>query len=76
MKAFLQALRRLWQPRSGLFWMMLAVNGLSTGLVLYLQVVQPSGAVRWLFSLLALGDTLLGWWMLRRLWQEGAERAA
>lgn len=51
--------------------MLLAVNGLSTVLVLYIQVAQPAGALRWLLSLLALSDTLLGWWMLRRLWLDG-----
>jgi hypothetical protein len=56
--------------------MMLAVNGLSTLLVLYIQVAQPAGASRWLLSLLALADTLLGWWMVRRLWLESEPEPA
>jgi hypothetical protein len=64
------SLQRIWQPRRGLFWLMLAVNGLSSVLVAYLQIGQPPEALRWLLSLLALVDTLLGWWLLRRLWRE------
>ena len=67
---------RLWQPRSGLFWLVLLANALSALLVSYLQIGQPEGALRWGVSLLALSDTLLGWWLLRRLWLEGGAQAA
>lgn len=70
MTPFGPSLQRIWQPRRGLFWLMLAVNGLSSVLVAYLQFGQPPEALRWLLSLLALVDTLLGWWLLRRLWRE------
>jgi hypothetical protein len=68
---------RLWQPRRGLFWLVLLVNALSALLVSYLQIVQPEGVLRWVVSLLALSDTLLGWWLLRLLWLEsGAQVTA
>ncbi len=66
---------RLWQPRRGLFWLVLLVNALSALLVSYLQIVQPEGVLRWVVSLLALSDTLLGWWLLRRLWLESGAQA-
>jgi len=66
-----RALRRIWQPQRGLFWLMLVVNGLSSVLVAYIQIAQPPMGLRLLLGLLALGDTLLGWWLLRRLWIEG-----
>ncbi|WP_310564522.1 hypothetical protein [Hydrogenophaga sp.] len=72
MKPIPHPLWRLWQPRSQLFWLVLLVNALSAVLVAYLRVAQPDGAVRWAVSLLALTDTLLGWWLLRRLWLDGA----
>jgi hypothetical protein len=70
MSAFGLSLQRLWQPRRGLFWLMLAVNGVSSVLVAYVQWGQPPEGLRWLLSLMALADTLLGWWLLRRLWRE------
>ncbi len=66
-----RSLLRIWQPRRTLFWLMLVVSALSSLLVFYIQAFQPSGALRWMLSLLALCDTLLGWWLLRRLWREG-----
>jgi len=65
-----RTLRRIWQPQRGLFWLMLAVNGLSSVLVAYIQIAQPPMGLRLLLGLLALGDTLLAWWLLRRLWRE------
>lgn len=67
---------RLWQPRRGLFWLVLLANALSAVLVSYLQIAQPEGALRWSVSLLALTDTLLGWWLLRRLWVDSGTQAA
>ena len=75
MNPFGRSLQRIWQPRRGLFWLMLAVNGLSSVLVAYLQIAQPPMGLRVLLSLLALFDTLLGWWLLRRLWREGGPEA-
>jgi hypothetical protein len=68
--------QRLWQPQRGLFWLTLAVNALSSLLVAYIQFGQPPESLRWVLSLLALSDTLLGWWLLRRLWLEGDPPAA
>jgi hypothetical protein len=65
-----RSLRRFWQPRRGLFWLALVVNGLSSVLVLLIQTGQVAGPMRLLLGLLALSDTLLGWWLLRRLWIE------
>lgn len=75
MNPFGRSLQRIWQPQRGLFWLMLAVNGLSSVLVAYLQIVQPPMGLRVLLSLLALFDTLLGWWLLRRLWREAGPEA-
>ncbi|MCU0762765.1 MAG: hypothetical protein ACK40L_08310 [Hydrogenophaga sp.] len=68
-----QSIRRIWQPHRGLFWVMLALNVLSSALVWYVQLADPPGAIRWLLSLLALGNAGLGWWLAVRLWREGAE---
>ena len=76
MKPVSHPLWRLWQPRRGLFWLVLLVNVLSALLVAFLQIAQPAGVVRWTVSLLALTDTLLGWWLLRRLWLDSGAPAA
>lgn len=56
------SLRRLWQPRRGLFWVMLAFNLLSSALVWYVHLAQPAEGLR------------LGWWVAVRLWREGGAR--
>lgn len=62
--------QRVWQPRRGLFWLMLAFNALSSLLAWYVHLSDPPLALRWVLSLLALTNAGLGWWMLARLWRE------
>jgi 4-hydroxybenzoate polyprenyltransferase len=66
------ALRRLWQPRKPLFWLVVVLNLMSSAMTSALVVVQPTGAMRGLLSLFALLNTLAGWWLLTRLWRETA----
>ena len=49
-----RSLRRLWQPRRGLFWLVLAFNALSSVLAWYLHLSEPALLLRWVLSLLAL----------------------
>lgn len=63
---------RLWQPRSGLFWLVVALNLLTSLQIWYIQLGDPAPAMRWVLSLMALFNTVLGWWLLARLWREGA----
>lgn len=76
MRTFSLSWQRIWQPQRGLFWLTLAVNALSSLLVAFIQFGQPPESLRWVLSLLALSDTLLGWWLLRRLWRKGDLPAA
>jgi hypothetical protein len=66
-----RTLHRLWQPRRGLFWLMLAFNFMSSGLAWWMHLAQPEGALRVLITVLALSNTLMGWWLLYWLWREG-----
>jgi hypothetical protein len=75
MPSFADAFRRLWQPRNGLFWLVLGLQILSSTLVLIIQTQQPPPGLRLILGLFALTNTLLGWWLLARLWREGADRA-
>jgi hypothetical protein len=68
------SLKRLWQPRRGLFWVMLAFNLLSSALVWYVHLAQPAEGLRLGLSLLALSNAGLGWWIAVRLWREGGTR--
>ncbi|MBA4261359.1 MAG: hypothetical protein C0443_04885 [Comamonadaceae bacterium] len=70
MKSAVSALRRLWQPRRPLFWLVVALNLLSSGMSSALLVLQPTGPMRGLLVMLALLNTLVGWWLLVRLWRE------
>ncbi|QIM51108.1 hypothetical protein [Hydrogenophaga crocea] len=70
MPSLVQAIRRLWQPRNGLFWLMLGFQVLSSLLVLFIQVRQPPPGLRLALGLLALTNSLLSWWLLARLWRE------
>ncbi|MCV0437121.1 MAG: hypothetical protein K5880_00710 [Hydrogenophaga sp.] len=72
MPSLTEAFRRLWQPRRGLFWLMLALQLLSSGIVLYLQIADPPGGLRLVLSLMALVDAVLAWWLTVRLWRESA----
>ena len=68
----LSSLRRLWQPRLPLFWLVVALNLMSSAMTSALYVLQPDGAMRVLLTLFALLNTLAGWWLLARLWRETA----
>ncbi len=65
-----RSLRQLWQPRRGLFWLVLAFNALSSVLAWYLHLSEPALWLRWVLSLLALANAGMGWWLLLRLWRE------
>ena len=68
----LASLRRLWQPRLPLFWLVVVLNLMSSAMTSALYVLQPTGAMRLLLTLFALLNTLAGWWLLARLWRETA----
>jgi hypothetical protein len=72
MSSLADSLRRLWQPRRGLFWLMLAMQLLSSGIVLFMQLTDPPDGLRLVLSLMALVDSLLAWWLTVRLWRESA----
>jgi len=65
--------RRVWQPQRGLFWLMLTFNALSSVLAWALHLLQPTGALLVLLTLLALSNAAMGWWLLSILWRTGAE---
>ena len=59
--------RRLWQPRRGVFWMMVAFNVISSvlGGVLRSDVLSPVGMA--LVGGLALMNALAGMWLMVRM---------
>jgi hypothetical protein len=67
-----QRVLRLWQPRRGLFWLMLAFNLLSSVLGWTLHLAHPTGAWLILITLFALANALMGWWLISILWRESA----
>jgi uncharacterized membrane protein HdeD (DUF308 family) len=67
-----QSALRIWQPRRGLFWLMVAFNALSSLLGWTLHLAQPTGGLLVVLTLFALGNALMGWWLLLILWREGA----
>lgn len=68
----LSSLRRLWQPRHPLFWLIVGLQLLSSSMTAALHVLQPHGLLRTALVLFALINTLAGWWLLARLWRETA----
>ena len=64
-----KAWRRVWQPQRGLFWLMLAFNALSSVLAWALHLLQPTGGLLVLLTLLALSNAVMGWWLLAILWR-------
>lgn len=72
-------MRRLWQPRHPLFWVIAGLQLLSSGMTAALHLLQLQGPMRAVLTLLALVNTLGSWWLLARLWREtappGAEQA-
>ncbi len=61
------AFRRLWQPRRGVFWLMLAFNALSSVMAWALRSEMLSTAGMLVAALLALGNCLAGMWLALRL---------
>lgn len=68
--AWQSRLKRLWQPRNPLFWLMVAFNLLSSTMAWFVHLVQPTGAVLLVVTLLALVNALAGMGLLWRLWVE------
>ncbi|MFP5467251.1 MAG: hypothetical protein ACLGG8_06955 [Gammaproteobacteria bacterium] len=68
----LSSLRRLWQPRHPLFWLVVGLQLLSSSMTAVLHVLQPQGPLRAALVLFAFFNTLAGWWLLARLWRETA----
>jgi hypothetical protein len=71
MSSLADAFRRVWQPRKPLFWLVVGFQILSSAIVLFIQIHEPPAGLRLVLGLLALTNTLLGWWLLARLWREG-----
>lgn len=67
-----RAIHRLWQPQRPLFWLMLAFNALSSVLAWMLHLLQPTGGLLIVLTLLALANVFMGWWLLSILWRESA----
>lgn len=72
MPFLIEAVRRLWQPRKGLFWLMLGFQALSSVMVGFLHLNDPPTGPRLVIGLLALSNTLIAWWLAARLWREGS----
>lgn len=72
MYSLAETFRRLWQPRRGLFWLMIGLQLLSSSIVLFIQATNPPDALRVVLSLFAVTDSLLAWWLTVRLWRESA----
>jgi len=69
--------RRLWRPSQPAFWMTVFFNGVSSAAVLWERHMGLEGAAQAMVLLLALANSLLGLWWLKRLWQtDAAPRAA
>ncbi|MGE0333424.1 MAG: hypothetical protein AB7P37_22310 [Ramlibacter sp.] len=60
-------LSRLFQPRNPLFWMMLALNGLSMALGWLVQNRPLNGLGMTIVLAFALGNAVLGMWLAWRL---------
>ena len=71
-----ETIRRLWQPRRGLFWLVVALQLLSSSIVLFIQIAHPPDALRLVLGLMALTDSLLAWWLTVRLWREAGHPPA
>lgn len=71
-------LRRLYQPRHPLFWMMVMLNLLSAALAWIVQNRPLATPAMLMVAVFAIGNGLLGTWMAWRLLQHPteAERAA
>jgi hypothetical protein len=76
MLSITEAFRRLWQPRKGLFWLMLGFNALSSFMVGFIHLTDPPTGLRLVVGLLALTNTLISWWLAVRLWRESDPRTS
>ena len=70
MPSISETFRRLWQPRRSLFWLIVALQLLSSCIVIFMQVTNPPDGLRLVLSLMALTDSLVAWWLTVRLWRE------
>lgn len=69
-------LARLFQPRNPLFWLMLALNALSSALSWILHNHQLSGAATLVVGFFALANALLGIALALRLMRSGEDGAS
>ncbi len=63
------AWRRLWQPRRGAFWLMVAFNLLSSLMAWVLRTAPLNTTGLLLVGLLGLANALAGLWLAARLWR-------
>jgi hypothetical protein len=60
-------LSKLWQPRNPLFWMMMALNALSSALAWIMHNQPLSTFGMFIVGGFALGNAILGTWLAWRL---------
>lgn len=60
-------LSRLFQPRNPLFWLMLLLNALSAALAWVVQYRQLNGWASLIVGTFAIGNALIGSWLIWRL---------
>jgi len=65
-------LMRLWQPSNPLFWLVIVFNLMSSGMAWALHLLPLQGWWLGLLTLVALLNTVVGSWLLWRLWHETA----
>lgn len=63
--------KHLWQPRRGLFWLMVAFNVLSSLMAWALRSLPLNTAGLLLVGTLALANAAAGLWVAARLWRGG-----
>ncbi|MCC7309806.1 MAG: hypothetical protein IT510_00970 [Sulfuritalea sp.] len=63
-------LSRLWQPRNPAFWLMLAVNLLSTALAWIARNLELAPAVALTIAAFAIGNALLGLYLMYLLMRD------
>ncbi len=74
MPSIREVIRRLWQPRKGLFWLALGFSALSSFMVGFIQIHDPPTGIRLVVSLFALTNSFIGWWLTVRLWRDSGPR--
>lgn len=65
-------LSRLIQPRNPQFWLLIALNGLSSEISWVLRTRELPAAVNWVLAGFALCNVLLGQWIAFRLMNDDA----